>query len=114
MGKRRLQFLGLLLAQTFPFWTVIVDASENDVIRCPIGFGRNNNEEPRVIPQGWINDGYCDCPTTGEDEPLTSACSGIDYWSGRTGSNIPMAAAAEEDEEEEGGATDDDTSESKK
>jgi len=32
------------------------------------------------VPADWINDGYCDCPTSGADEPLTNACAGMEYW----------------------------------
>lgn len=34
------------------------------------------------IPEDWINDGYCDCPMDGKDEPDTNACSGSQYWPG--------------------------------
>lgn len=37
--------------------------------------------KPKQIPQSQINDNYCDCPYTGEDEPNTSACSGSLNWS---------------------------------
>ncbi len=29
----------------------------------------------RRIPLQWVNDGYCDCPRSGADEPLTGACA---------------------------------------
>jgi protein kinase C substrate 80K-H len=29
-----------------------------------------------------MNDNYCDCPLTGEDETLTNACSGSNLWTG--------------------------------
>ena len=35
-----------------------------------------------VIPEAWINDGYCDCPFDGKDEPNTEACSGSTSWPG--------------------------------
>ena len=38
-----------------------------------------------------INDGYCDCPETGEDEPDTDACSGSTQW---PGVQTPDASAA--------------------
>jgi hypothetical protein len=34
------------------------------------------------IPMSWINDGYCDCPYDGLDEPDTEACSGSSSWPG--------------------------------
>ena len=53
-------------------------------------------EDPRLDPEeGWgadavvqdipparVNDGYCDCPTTGADEPATEACAGREHWPG--------------------------------
>ena len=55
-------------------------ASCNGQVECPgdwKGGGRS-----RVIPAEQINDGYCDCPITGADEPDTSACAGSFTWSG--------------------------------
>ncbi len=49
------------------------------VVRCP-GGGRGGQE--LEIPDGWINDGYCDCPLDGRDEPDTDACSGSQAWPG--------------------------------
>jgi hypothetical protein len=34
------------------------------------------------IPDDWVNDGYCDCPLDGADEPDTDACSGSQSWPG--------------------------------
>lgn len=48
-------------------------------ISCPQGFGSN---KMMVIEASRINDGFCDCPTTGEDEPDTQACSGREEWAG--------------------------------
>jgi hypothetical protein len=48
-------------------------------IKCAAGFG----QEERVIKSEWINDGYCDCPLDGQDEPETEACSGSAVgWAG--------------------------------
>ena len=47
-------------------------------VECPSGW----TSKPVVISADRINDGYCDCPLTGEDEPNTSACSGSDSWTG--------------------------------
>jgi hypothetical protein len=55
-----------------------------DAITCSIGFGDGDDDAPagRPIPAHQINDNYCDCPMTGEDETLTGACSGFENWSG--------------------------------
>eukprot|EP00980_Cylindrotheca_fusiformis_P012682 scaffold3103_cov136-Cylindrotheca_fusiformis.AAC.20 len=47
-------------------------------VSCASGW----NNEVRVIPADWINDGYCDCPLDGKDEPDTEACSGSSAWPG--------------------------------
>ena len=49
-------------------------------IRCPTGWGENAQQQ--TIPDQRINDGYCDCPTTGADEPDTEACAGRQFWPG--------------------------------
>lgn len=51
-------------------------------IKCLAGWGDDRAE--LEIPAARIDDGYCDCPTSGADEPNTSACSGWDAWSGNT------------------------------
>jgi hypothetical protein len=55
-------------------------AAAADDIKCASGWG----QEERVISSEWINDGYCDCPLDGLDEPGTEACSGsvIGGWAG--------------------------------
>jgi hypothetical protein len=65
------------------------DAAAETPITCLVGFGRgegsegtsHDDERQRLRPD-QINDGYCDCPGSGIDEPLTSACSGSENWSG--------------------------------
>ena len=42
-------------------------------IRCA-GFA--NRSFLRTLPASAINDGYCDCPHDGQDEPDTGACAG--------------------------------------
>jgi len=37
--------------------------------------------EPSLIPENWINDGYCDC-RNGADETETEACAGQEFWPG--------------------------------
>jgi protein kinase C substrate 80K-H len=58
------------------------DSNTNtDTVICESGFlpGRHV-----VIPADRINDGYCDCPLDGSDEPHTEACSGslVGGWAG--------------------------------
>ena len=50
-------------------------------VKCSIGWG-SSSEIERSIPSDWINDGYCDCPLDGIDEPDTGACSGSANWAG--------------------------------
>ena len=52
-------------------------------LECSLGFGNS----ARVIPDKWINDGYCDCPLDAADETETNACSGsaIGGWAGVSG-----------------------------
>jgi len=75
----------LLLRTTSLLSTFVYAATDGDgdrIIRCPIGFGRDDSTTIRIVPPHQIDDGYCDCPTTGEDEPNTNACAGIEYWPG--------------------------------
>lgn len=53
-------------------------------LKCATGYGQN----VRVIPDSWINDGFCDCPLDALDEPNTDACSGapVGGWAGLAGS----------------------------
>lgn len=55
-------------------------AAADENIKCASGWG----QEEQVIPSEWINDGYCDCPLDGLDEPGTEACSGsvVGGWAG--------------------------------
>jgi len=41
-----------------------------------------NGDTETAIPEIWVNDGYCDCPFDGKDEPDTDACSGSLSWAG--------------------------------
>ena len=47
---------------------------------CLSGWGQGRT----TIPAAWKNDGYCDCPVDGLDEPDTAACSGstVGGWPG--------------------------------
>ena len=51
-----------------------------NLVRCNVGWG--GSSALQTIPSNKINDGYCDCPTDGADEPDTAACSGIESWTG--------------------------------
>ena len=102
-------YLSLLLLGTCchlllwsPAGTVSAAADVDDVVRCPVGFGREEDaNKERALPLSQIDDGYCDCPTTGEDEPNTDACSGHENWPGRT---VVVASVSDaEDDNDEGG-----------
>lgn len=64
------------------------DNTDEIVLQCaggwwkvpPNGVGGGNKFED--IPRSQINDGYCDCPLDGLDEPDTEACSGSASWPG--------------------------------
>ena len=49
-------------------------------VECPDSYWHHSGS--KVIPVENINDGYCDCPLTGADEPNTPACSGSLNWNG--------------------------------
>lgn len=60
---------------------------EGEVECVQQGWGLNiggSSKRTAVIPSDWMNDGYCDCPFDGLDEPNTNACSGstIGGWAG--------------------------------
>jgi hypothetical protein len=42
------------------------------------------NAKPIQLSVEQMNDGYCDCIWTGDDEPNTMACSGYASWPGTT------------------------------
>jgi Glucosidase II beta subunit-like len=44
-------------------------------LECAIGWGKDSSAMHKVTVE-QINDGYCDCPLDGSDEPHTNACSG--------------------------------------
>ena len=60
-------------------------ASSATALTCESGYGGALQE----IPEEWMNDGYCDCPLDGADEPNTAACSGSGGWDGMK--NLPQA-----------------------
>jgi hypothetical protein len=49
-------------------------------LKCATGW--KTTTDLKEIPASWINDGYCDCPFDGIDEPNTDACSGSQSWPG--------------------------------
>lgn len=65
----------------FSLLLVVCARGQNNIITCASGFLPGHFE---VITSDRINDGYCDCPLTGEDEPHTEACSGalVGGWAG--------------------------------
>jgi hypothetical protein len=75
----RCLFVLVLLQQLLFLLPTAATAAE--IIRCPIGWGGSLKETR--IPDSLINDNYCDCPTTGADEPDTGACAGSqESWAG--------------------------------
>ena len=59
------------------------DSGTSAVLKCSGGWDSLSSAEKMVeIPKSWINDGYCDCPYDGLDEPQTEACSGSSSWPG--------------------------------
>ena len=58
------------LAPTSAFGTELSE------LKCARGWGSTTADWKYPIPKDWINDGYCDCPLEGIDEPDTGACSG--------------------------------------
>lgn len=64
---------------------VVQQTVQVESLECVRGYGTGAAAGKKVtIPNDWINDGYCDCPHDGSDEPATGACSGslIGGWAG--------------------------------
>ncbi|KAL3822826.1 hypothetical protein ACHAXA_011463 [Cyclostephanos tholiformis] len=60
-------------------------SSSSSSLRCRLGWTTSNvDQELQSIHPTRINDGYCDCPYDGLDEPNTGACSGSTdgMWAG--------------------------------
>ena len=55
------------------------DAADPTTISCLTGW---TGDTEQAVPKEWMNDGYCDCPFDGKDEPETNACSGSLSWPG--------------------------------
>lgn len=69
MTRKPLLSLKSVAALTiFPllFFSVAAD------FECEIGWTKGTHR----ISEEQVNDGYCDCPLDGSDEPHTNACSG--------------------------------------
>ncbi|CAB9497824.1 Glucosidase 2 subunit beta [Seminavis robusta] len=45
-------------------------------LECAIGWGKEGGSAMHTVSDDQIDDGYCDCPLDGADEPHTNACSG--------------------------------------
>ena len=87
---------------TLPLPLVLrVDAAAADdepraTLTCAGGWDSSSSAGKMVeIPKSWINDGYCDCPYDGLDEPDTEACSGSSSWPG-----IISHSQADEDDDD--------------
>jgi protein kinase C substrate 80K-H len=69
---------------------VIISSSwflaSSSALQCATGLGSQVVD----IPEEWLNDGYCDCPLDGADEPGTDACSGSQGWPGVVASRYVM------------------------
>jgi hypothetical protein len=74
--------------------TTTTTTDTSTTIQCATGW---TNQQVKEIPQDWIDDGYCDCPFDGADEPNTGACSGSQAWPGIV---LPSAPVSEEEEED--------------
>ena len=74
--------LSSLLSSRHLFHTKITAVAAAEQIVCPrILFGSSASSVSEVLPDIYVNDGYCDC-ANGADEYATSACSGLGTWSG--------------------------------
>ena len=87
LGLRPTTLFGLLSLLLFIFIlprTGAVDTTDPGVVvKCPVGYG--GDATLQELSPNQINDGYCDCPTNGIDEPETNACAGYEHWSGIVG-----------------------------
>ena len=55
------------------------------VVRCRTAWGGIRGDDEQLVPPERVDDGYCDCPETGDDEPGTGACAGAGDWAGVDG-----------------------------
>lgn len=61
--------------------------SSSGAVECEAGWRRGGGDDDDgattiTIPEALVNDGYCDCPRDGLDEPATGACAGSNRWAG--------------------------------
>jgi len=77
-------------------------------VKCRSGWTNNGSSsssstsqiQMMPIPESWMNDGYCDCPYDGNDEPNTNACSGSQSWPGIDNNNNKAGTPTPETETE--------------
>ncbi|CAJ1965675.1 unnamed protein product [Cylindrotheca closterium] len=69
---------------------LVFSVSSASELKCATGL----DGKEAVIPESWINDGYCDCPFDGKDEPNTEACSGSTSWPGLKTDGVVVDAAS--------------------
>lgn len=72
----------LVLLWLLGTFSSVVATSNEEGLECASATGTKNGKDTVIIPKEWINDGYCDCPLDGLDEPNTDACSGSSSWPG--------------------------------
>jgi hypothetical protein len=60
---------------------VVASVTYTVALKCASGWASSSGVI-QDIPDDWVNDGYCDCPLDGSDEPDTDACSGSQSWPG--------------------------------
>lgn len=84
-GSSRSSIFGVLCCGAAPTGDTAVAAAvkgDDDATTTTLQCAGGRSGDVREIPQSWINDGYCDCPLDGKDEPDTGACSGSLSWPG--------------------------------
>lgn len=74
-------FQFILWCSTYCFMYNNVVAA-TDAVTCVVEYSMN--AKPVQLSKEQIDDGYCDCVWTGNDEPTTNACSGFASWPGTT------------------------------
>lgn len=88
-GSRLVDRPSLLISLSLLLLLATTVGAADQPIRCA---GWGGGKQVRTLPASAINDGYCDCPHDGTDEPDTGACAGsVDGgWAG-----IPAASSDE-------------------
>ena len=82
--RRRTKTMSLFLVVLLLFQLVAPTTQQEATSTSPSPplLCRHADGSTTVIPDHQRNDNYCDCPTTGIDEPDTAACAGSRYWPG--------------------------------